>query len=33
MKLIVDTEIYLPNGKLQTQIYRKEVDQQHYLHR
>ena len=30
--VFLDTEIYLHNGKLHTKIYRKETDQQHYLH-
>ena len=28
--VILDTEIYLHNGKLHTEIYRKETDRQHY---
>ena len=30
--VFLDTEIYLPDGKLHTKIYRKETDRQHYLH-
>ena len=30
--VFLETEIYLHNGKLDTKIYRKETDRQHYLH-